>query len=40
MPQVEIAGVAIDQENGTLYAATHGRGIWSLDLARGKSKKK
>jgi hypothetical protein len=40
MPQVEIAGVSIDQENGTLYAATHGRGIWSLDLARGKSKKK
>jgi len=38
MPQVEIAGVDIDQSTGTLYAATHGRGIWSLDIGGGKKK--
>jgi hypothetical protein len=38
MPQVEIAGVDIDQTTGTLYAATHGRGIWSLDIGGGKKK--
>ena len=40
MPQVEIAGVNIDPNTGTLYAATHGRGIWSLDIGGGKKKKK
>jgi hypothetical protein len=30
MPQVEITDLTID--SGTLYAATHGRGIWSLHL--------
>jgi hypothetical protein len=30
MPQVEVTDVTID--SGTLYAATHGRGIWSLSL--------
>jgi len=39
MPQVEIAGVNIDPNTGTLYAATHGRGIWSLDIGGGKKKK-
>jgi hypothetical protein len=39
MPQVEIAGVNIDQNTGTLYAASHGRGIWSLAIGGGKKKK-
>jgi len=39
MPQVEVAGVNIDQSTGTLYAATHGRGIWSLSIGSGKKKK-
>ena len=30
MPQVEITDLKID--SGTLYAATHGRGLWSLSL--------
>jgi Arc-like DNA binding domain len=32
MPQVEVAGVTLDQKTRTLYAATHGRSIWSLSL--------
>ena len=32
MPEVETAWVTIDQSSHTLYAATHGRGIWSLKL--------
>ncbi|HET7129766.1 MAG TPA: hypothetical protein VFJ93_11900 [Gaiellaceae bacterium] len=42
MPQVEIAGVSIDPKTRTLYAATHGRAIWSLALpaASGGSGKK
>ena len=32
MPQVEVAGVTLDQKTRTLYAATHGRAIWSLSL--------
>jgi hypothetical protein len=32
MPKVEVAGVTIDQSTRTLYAATHGRAIWSLSL--------
>ena len=32
MPQVEVAGVTLDQKSRTLYAATHGRAIWSLSL--------
>jgi hypothetical protein len=37
MPLVEVAGLSIDPHTRTLYAATHGRGIWSLSLpdARG-----
>ncbi len=32
MPLVEVTQVRIDAATGTLYAATHGRGIWSLSL--------
>lgn len=32
MPQVEVAGVTFDPKTRTLYAATHGRAIWSLAL--------
>jgi hypothetical protein len=32
MPQVEVADLQIDQAAGTLYAGTHGRGIWQLAL--------
>jgi hypothetical protein len=32
LPEVEVAGVAIDQRTRTLYAATHGRAIWQLQL--------
>lgn len=32
MPQVEVAGVTLDQKSRTLFAATHGRAIWSLSL--------
>ncbi|HVU77276.1 MAG TPA: Arc family DNA-binding protein [Gaiellaceae bacterium] len=37
LPLVEVAGVSIDPKSRTLYAATHGRGIWQLQLpnARG-----
>ena len=37
MPQVEVAGVSIDPKTRTLYAATHGRGIWSLALPEAPS---
>ena len=33
MPQVEVAWITIDPSTHTLYAATHGRGIWSLPLS-------
>ena len=33
MPEVETPWITIDQSTHTLYAATHGRGIWSLSLA-------
>ena len=32
MPQVEVPWITIDPSSHTLYAATHGRGIWSLPL--------
>jgi hypothetical protein len=32
MPQVEVPWITIDQSTHTLYAATHGRGIWSLPI--------
>lgn len=32
LPEVEVAGVTINPNSRTLYAATHGRSIWSLAL--------
>jgi hypothetical protein len=34
LPLVEVAGLTIDPKTRTLYAATHGRGIWSLQLPK------
>ena len=36
MPQVETPWITIDQSTDTLYAGTHGRGLWSLSLSGGK----
>ncbi len=33
LPPVAVYGLAIDSGSRTLYAATHGRGIWRLDLS-------
>ena len=33
LPRVEVAGLTISQATRTLYAATHGRGAWTLNLA-------
>ena len=33
MPMVEVSGLTLDQKSRTLYAATHGRAVWSLKLA-------
>ncbi|HEV2010799.1 MAG TPA: exo-alpha-sialidase [Candidatus Limnocylindria bacterium] len=35
LPAVEVAGLTISQQSRTLYAATHGRGAWQLNLAEG-----
>jgi hypothetical protein len=35
MPMVEISGLTLDSKNRVLYAATHGRAIWSLQLRTG-----
>jgi hypothetical protein len=32
MPEVEVSAITVDPATHTLYAATHGRGIWSLSL--------
>jgi hypothetical protein len=32
MPMVEISGLTIDTKSRVLYAATHGRAVWSLQL--------
>jgi hypothetical protein len=32
MPMVEVSGLTIDQKARVLYASTHGRAIWSLQL--------
>jgi hypothetical protein len=32
MPEVEVSSITVDPATHTLYAATHGRGIWSLSL--------
>ena len=36
LPEVEVAGVTINPKTRTLYAATHGRGIWSLALPQAR----
>ena len=33
LPPVAVYGLTIDSGSKLLYAATHGRGIWRLDLA-------
>lgn len=35
LPRVEVAGLTISPSTRTLYAATHGRGAWVLDLRPG-----
>jgi hypothetical protein len=32
LPEIEVTDLKLDQSSHTLYAATHGRGIWSLAL--------
>jgi hypothetical protein len=32
MPMVAVSGLTLDTKSRVLYAATHGRGIWSLQL--------
>ena len=32
MPMVAVSGLTLDSKNRVLYAATHGRAIWSLQL--------
>lgn len=32
LPMVEVSSLAIDSGNSVLYAATHGRSAWRLDL--------
>jgi len=34
LPPVAVYGLTIDPKSTVLYAATHGRGIWKLDLSR------
>jgi hypothetical protein len=34
LPPVEVYGITIDVNARVLYAATHGRGAWSLDLSK------
>jgi hypothetical protein len=36
LPLVATYGLTIDSQAGVLYAATHGRGAWRLNLPRGK----
>jgi hypothetical protein len=38
MPTVAISGITIDSKRRVLYAATHGRAIWSLQLSGGGRK--
>jgi hypothetical protein len=33
LPTAEVSGLTIDQKSRVLYAATHGRAVWSLKLA-------
>jgi hypothetical protein len=34
LPKVEVSSITIDPSSNTLYAATHGRGIWSMSLSK------
>jgi len=34
LPPVAVYGLAIDSASRVLYAATHGRGAWQLDLSQ------
>jgi hypothetical protein len=34
LPLVEVYGLTIDSNARVLYAATHGRGAWKLDLSK------
>ena len=34
LPAVAVYGLTIDSNAGVLYAATHGRGAWKLDLSK------
>jgi hypothetical protein len=38
MPMVEVAGITIDSAHRVMYAATHGRAIWTLQLPDAKGK--
>lgn len=38
MPTVEVAGITMDSAHRVLYAATHGRAIWALQLSGSKGK--
>lgn len=40
LPGVEVAGLTLDSKSRVLYAATHGRAVWSLELAGTGSPKK
>jgi hypothetical protein len=35
MPMVEVSGLTLDSKHRVLYAATHGRSVWSLKLGGG-----
>jgi hypothetical protein len=35
LPLVAVYGITVDSAARVLYSATHGRGIWSLDLSSG-----
>jgi hypothetical protein len=38
LPKVEVSGLTLDAKSRTLYAATHGRAVWSLKLAARNSR--
>ena len=37
LPKVEVAYLTISPSTGTMYAATHGRGVWQLKLPKGSN---
>jgi hypothetical protein len=38
LPTVAVSGLTLDSKRRVLYAATHGRAIWSLQLQGGGKK--